>query len=224
MLKLKDFLNEVFYIIFPKLCCYCGLVSDKYICTRCLSSLKRALTNHSNSYCNYIYSLYRYTPVLDSFFIKLKYKHYHDYFKDLHTLFEYSDIYKKIDFTKINIITFVPTTSKRLRWRGFNQSEKIAEYISQDKNIPFVKLLNKVVDTKPQIELSKNEREKNLKGVFITNKKINEETKEQIILQNSNILLIDDVSSTGTTLSECAKTIKQRYKKCKVYGLVIAQS
>ena len=99
----------------------------------------------------------------------------------------------------IDTITFVPLTNSRLRERGFNQSKMLAGEIAKDTGIPILDLLEKTSSTKPQNELTRDERFSNLKDVF--------KVRRNAEIKNLRILLIDDVMTTGATFSECAKAL-----------------
>ena len=99
----------------------------------------------------------------------------------------------------IDIITFVPLKNDRLRERGFNQSKVLAFNISKEFGIPLLDALQKTRATRPQNELSRDERLANLDGAF--------KVKGDVELNNARMLLIDDVMTTGATLSECSKIL-----------------
>ena len=114
-----------------------------------------------------------------------------------------------------SIIIPVPLHKKRKKWRGFNQSEIIAKKLVKNfqlKNNLDTKNLIRIKHKKAQVKLSKKEREKNIKDCFFWIGKN---------LKNKNIILIDDVTTTGSTLNECAKVLKNNGAK-EVWGLVIA--
>ena len=97
---------------------------------------------------------------------------------------------------KINadVICYVPMTKKAEKKRGFNQCEVIARNVGYNTNIPVSKCIKKIKDTKEQKTLTKEERITNLRGVF----KINS-VKD---IKNKNVILIDDIMTTGATISE----------------------
>jgi len=114
---------------------------------------------------------------------------------------------------KKNIIIPVPLHKKRLRWRGFNQSEELANNFSKYFNLETnSKDLKRIKFKKPQTRLDKDERFENIKNSFIWSGKN---------LNKKNIILIDDVSTSTATLNECARVLKQNGAN-KVWGLVIA--
>lgn len=115
------------------------------------------------------------------------------------------------------ILVPVPLHKKRYRWRGFNQAEllteKVGEYFHWEINRDFVA---RVRYTKPQAKLKKEEREQNIIGAFGVNMLTAEQPVEKIVI------LVDDVLTTGATMDECAKSLKQKGIKT-VWGLAIAR-
>ena len=103
------------------------------------------------------------------------------------------------EVTDADLITVVPLHKERLKEREFNQSLLIASPISKEYSLPLANTLQKTRKTKYQNELLKSERLKNLRGAFSVFSKID--------ISGKKILLIDDVMTTGSTLSECAKTL-----------------
>lgn len=95
-----------------------------------------------------------------------------------------------------DLITFVPVHENRLRWRGFDQAEMLASYLSAQTGKPYKKLLMRARDTAPQFDLGRDERKVNVKGAFCA--------AEPLRLKGKKVLLIDDVCTTGSTLRECA--------------------
>lgn len=96
----------------------------------------------------------------------------------------------------------VPLHRVKLRSRGFNQAELLAEALGEEIGLPVRKLLVKRKKTKDQKSLGGNERKKNVKNAFF----INEEEAGKTIPMS--VLLLDDVSTTGSTLTACAHALK----------------
>jgi len=114
-----------------------------------------------------------------------------------------------------SVLIPVPLDKKKLKIRGYNQSEELAKELSNILQIPVISdVLIKIKSTKPQMELSKEQREKNLEGVF--------EIKNPEKFSGKKIFLVDDVYTTGSTMQECAKTLKENGIKT-VWGIVIAR-
>lgn len=116
----------------------------------------------------------------------------------------------------------VPLHSRRLRFRGFNQSEFLADVLSEkltpELDLPVLKnCLIRARYTKPQMKtISREERLGNLKDAFVIAK---ENAK---IIRGKNVWLVDDVATTGITMEECASVLK-KHKAKSVFGIVLAR-
>jgi competence protein ComFC len=99
-----------------------------------------------------------------------------------------------------DIIVPVPLHRLRKRKRGYNQSEILAKMAADMLGIPVrADILTKVRNTPPQSGLTKTERNRNLKGSFAV--------ADMSALKGKSVLLVDDVTTTGTTLEECARVL-----------------
>jgi len=131
--------------------------------------------------------------------------------------------YLKNIFTGWNLSNFIiipiPLHPKRFRSRGFNQSEILAGIISKRFNIPLeTNILKRIKNTKSQIETKNHkEREENLKGSF----EISVGGKE--IMKNKNIILVDDVYTSGATMNAAIRAIR-RENKNRIIGVVVAKT
>ncbi|GAA0110074.1 ComF family protein [Clostridium tertium] len=101
----------------------------------------------------------------------------------------------------VDAILFIPSSKKALKDRGFNQCEFMAQKLSRTLNIPIYSDIIKVKNIKEQKTLSKEDRFKNIEGAF--------GIKSNKNIKNKNIILIDDVITTGATLLECEKLLKK---------------
>ena len=114
-----------------------------------------------------------------------------------------------------SVLIPIPLDKKKIKIRGYNQSEELAKELSKVLQIPVVSNnLVKIKSTKPQMELKKEEREKNLEGAF--------EIKNTAELSGKKIFLVDDVYTTGSTMAECAHVLKEAGAK-QVWGICIAR-
>ena len=129
-----------------------------------------------------------------------------------------------------NLIIPVPLHRKRLRQRGFNQAEILSrglinhelsrishEFHELGKPVLMKNILVRKKYTVPQMELDREQRLNNLKGIFEL-----KNVGAKGFLQEKNILLVDDVTTTGATLEECARVLKQNGAK-SVWGIVLAK-
>ncbi len=107
---------------------------------------------------------------------------------------------KKFGKENIDFITFVPMSLIPYRIRGFNQSELLAEKIAQNLNIELDReILKKRKKVKTQHDIkSISERFKNVRDAFYYTKEI----------KGKNVLLVDDIKTSGATLDECARQLK----------------
>lgn len=118
---------------------------------------------------------------------------------------------------KIDIITYVPIHSNRLEVRGFNQAERLAVGLHKYTNKPLINTLLKAKDTKKQSKQHKWERLSEIKGSFILANGVSQE------LTGKNVLIIDDIYTTGFTLNECAFVLKHAGAS-RILGLTLARA
>ena len=107
----------------------------------------------------------------------------------------------------------VPLAPKRRKERGFNQSEEIFAPWLRQHEIPIAPLLVRIRETAPLYEQTRTQRRRELHGAFAVAKDAE--------VTGADILLVDDIMTTGTTLSECAHTLKRAGAR-RVYAFVLA--
>lgn len=218
MLKLKKFLLDLF---FPVECLACSKEGD-WLCTHCLNELNNsfkvnsfklqssdylkqviAVTDYKNKLVADILHQFKYNNIAE-LGVKIS--------KSAAVLLAPEIRKKSLDF---DLVTAVPLSKKRLLWRGFNQSEIIAENIAQKFSWPCdFNLIFRKYNNIPQVGLKGAQRKVNVKDIF--------KIKNNTLLTNKKVLLVDDVITTGATMQECAKILKEAGAK-EVYGLVIAK-
>ena len=207
--KLRIVWNRILDIIFPKICLGCGR-EGQYICKNCAIFLSEVNMFEVGPQSRII-SAWEYEGVVEKAILKIKYDSCHDIINEL----------VKIALEKIELdlpantyITYVPMYKKRERRRGFNQAELIANKLGEIINRPVAKLLEKIKDNRSQIGLNPSERIKNIKNVFAA-VPMNE-------VGPRSVLLVDDVYTTGATMSECIKVLRKVGIK-NVYGFTLAR-
>ena len=205
---IKIALEALLDIIYPydNKCIICGVEGFLGICSKCKSEIKRVHQQEE------IMAYGQYGGVLKKLILNLKYHKSFIAGKVLADLLCQIIIEKKLS---IDCICYVPISKDSLKKRGFNQCSVLAKNISSILDIPVIDCLVKVKETKEQKLLGKEERMKNILDAF--------EIKNKEKLFKKNILLIDDVYTTGATINECKKNIE----KCninKIYLLTIAKS
>lgn len=107
----------------------------------------------------------------------------------------------------------VPLHPGRLDERGYNQTELIFRRWAEEQGWPWVEALARIRPTQPQWQLAPTARRRNIKGAFAV-------TRPELI-RGKTILLVDDIVTTGVTMSECAKMLK-RGGAVKVIGLALS--
>lgn len=111
------------------------------------------------------------------------------------------------------IVVPVPLSKMRKRWRGFNQAEELAKTLANKKGLEVNNnILVRIKNKKSQASLKPEKRLKNIEGIF---------TAKNENLNCKKYILIDDVITTGATMNECAKILKEAGAD-EVWGFVIA--
>ncbi len=99
-----------------------------------------------------------------------------------------------------DLLTWVPTGSRRIRKRGYDQAQLLAQAVGSELGITPVKLLNKIRNTPPQSRIRGDaKRRANVLGAY--------KTIDTAAFSGKRILLLDDVITTGATVSECARVL-----------------
>ncbi len=113
------------------------------------------------------------------------------------------------------VIVPIPLHKSRERQRGFNQAKLVAEFVAGHFGLPLVESLERIKKTEPQAKMkNKEERLKNISGCF--------KIRNPDSVKEKNIILIDDVFTTGDTINEAVKILKENH--CgKIIALVAAK-
>lgn len=111
----------------------------------------------------------------------------------------------------------VPLHAKRFREREFNQASELCRGLAKTQVLPVVEPLRRVRYTQPQARLDRHQRLENLRGAFTLAPHASE------ILKSRNILLIDDVFTTGATAAGCARVLTEDGGAQKVAVLTVAR-
>ena len=122
---------------------------------------------------------------------------------------------ERLSGLRFDVIVPVPLHPTRQRERGFNQASLLAELLSARMSIPCKPVLERIRYTTTQTALDRAERMENLHNAFRLRRKAN--------VRGLRVLLIDDILTTGSTLSECARVLK-RAKANSVYAATAARA
>ena len=245
MFSLLDF-------IFPKKCVGCGKFGQ-YFCKGCLAQIefaekpicpvcqRQSIEGRTHPGCVGKYRLdglvvaCRYSGPVKRAIAKVKYKWVWDIEKIFVELLV-KNLWR-YDLPENVILVPVPLHFKRKNWRGFNQSEILAEAISLKFKVPYSTALFRNRETKTQVGLKREERQKNVKGAFSLRpvdkgkkrpfdfaRQCSGQVAQGKIMaevRGKSIILVDDVFTSGSTMAECANVLKRAGAK-SVWGMAVA--
>jgi ComF family protein len=223
-------------LIFPKRCVNCGRFGT-YICRDCAKLIeyvdkpvcpyceRQAIGGKAHPGCLKKYGLdglivvCRYRGPIKGAIVKIKYKWVFDIEKILVTILA-SNLWK-FDFPTEAVLVPVPLHARRKRWRGFNQAEILGRDLARRFKHPYADLLLRNRYTRPQVELKKDKRRENVRGAFALRLATLAQGRIISSVEGKNIILVDDVYTTGATMSECAKVLKRAGAK-SVWAMAVA--
>ncbi|MFO8236036.1 MAG: ComF family protein [Bacteroidales bacterium] len=213
-MTIPQFINDFINLIFPETCIACGgelPPKEKYLCPHCLLDLPK--TNYHKEPENPVEQIFwGRIPIqyATSYFFYTKGSRYQRLIHEMKYNGKKNIGYelggkmgnelKSSPFSEVDYIVPVPLHKKKLRKRGFNQSEWIGKGMAEKLNKPLsTDILYRAEYTDSQTKKSKYERWLNVEKVF--------KLKDKFTFRNKHILLVDDILTTGATLEACANTI-----------------
>ncbi len=228
--RLKQLQREVIDLFFPRSCVGCGKVGD-FICLKCAKKLSRLLPpvcqrcgkpESSGMYCRGCWGTHNHLDMIRSVFVfegiirraVLEFK-YRNLRSIAACLSQYMADYFVEHEMAADFLMPVPMHEKRLKRRGYNQSELLAGQISEMVSVPLrADLVKRVKDNKPQVRTScADERWSNMRDAFTC-------TSSEV--SGKDIIIIDDVCTSGATLEACAAAIKSMGAN-KISGFTLAR-
>ena len=220
---------------FPKRCVGCRAFGS-YLCTVCFSTIsfdvqeiclvcnRHAITGLTHPGCQTKYCIdgvfvgVVYKGIIKRVVYTLKYAPYlHDLKKIISDLLYESLTQKEAlhaVLQKPAVLVPIPLHAAKMRKRGYNQAEIIAKQLSKRFDIPTVALLRRVKQTHTQVGLVKEQRQDNVKDAFALDTRMATDQELQVIL-------VDDVVTSGATMLEASRVLKKAGFK-KVYGIAFA--
>lgn len=211
-------------MLFPRRCPVCGgivLPKGRLICPGCMEKLSwvrrpvckkcgKEVADDTIEYCydctrhkrcfEYGLSLINYDELASRSMAQIKYNNKREYL-DFYSEAMVRKIGKGIKAMKADVFIPVPVHPSRLRTRGFNQAEELARRLSKMLGIPVnTSILQRDRKTAPQKSLDSGGRLKNLEQAF---------SALPIPSQMQNIILVDDIYTTGSTIEACTRALKK---------------
>ena len=212
-------LNKIIDYVYPNVCGFCNkIISKEYTCKTCQEKLKymyeaeqqfiSVRNNFDILICAYKYKGFVRTRILEYKFKNKKYLYASLSERLIKLLLKYA---YEIDF-----VVPVPIHRKRNFQRGYNQSLLIAKFIALKLNLKLDNnIIKKIVNNKPQSLISVNKKAQNVQNVY--------KIKNANRIIGKTILLIDDIYTTGATVNECSKVLKE-YGVKKIIVATIAKA
>jgi len=228
---MKNIIDSLLYLLYPQLCLTCGnslVEGETVICGHCENSLPR--TRFHDDSDNLVSQLFwgrvdllaatsflffRRKGIVQQLMHQFKYKGEKEVGQYLGKLFA-QELLDTKSFAETDCIVPVPLHPDKQKKRGYNQSEEIAKGMSAAMNVPLkTDLIERAVFTSSQTKKSRFNRWENVSSVFVI------PNPEKVDFKN--ILIVDDVVTTGATLEACAqKFIEDTQSKVSIATLAVA--
>lgn len=197
--NIRRFIEEAF---FPERCPYCDRVitPEQYACRRCAKKLPEM---NIQRYAMGGYLCAAPFPYEDPYARAVKRLKFNDR-GDLARPLAVQIVQAVLDIhqgSRFDLITCVPMHEKDRRIRGYNQAELLARECAGLMGLPYADTIEKYKRNKPQHTLSGANRERNVQGVY--------RLMDKSLIEDKNILIIDDIITSGHTLGACAKMLRK---------------
>ena len=193
----KSFVEKLTELIFPEnvSCYFCGKEFDYNesgrLCNRCKIEFERERKEGYSERREKVYSIFEYKDSVRQTVLRLKDSE-KPYLAEVVAEFLKDAIEK--EKLEADMIAYVPSSQAKIRMRGYDHMKRTANKLSKLTGLPVVKGLKRIKNGKDQTDVSEKERYENVKNVF---------RYEGNEVENKTLFLIDDVVTTGSTLSAC---------------------
>lgn len=213
-------------LVYPPICVVCQHIIQEMndlqiVCTPCLQKMQlvplhfireQIMDRLNPCYLDGLEVVFQFDSIVQTIIHRIKY-HKADRLAQKFAAYAVQFIDRSF-LNRTALVLPVPLFISRERERGFNQSQRIAEgFFQQTKNHVYPHLLKRVRSTNTQTELNREERLQNVSQAF--------KVSEIDFITGQSIIMVDDVVTTGATLNECARELKNA-GALKVYGLTLA--
>lgn len=224
-------LAKLLNLLYPEHCIVCKRIGS-WICSDCIQK-----TNSFSQLCFYckegslggrthkqclhktavskLVSFYDYNDVSKKLLAELKFKHHYILSETILNM-----IKKRVNLFNIkkdSVISAIPLHPERERWRGYNQAELLARQINKILGITYIDIIKRSINTKPQSGMKFGDRKNNMKGAFNI---INQPNPQ--IYKASELIMFDDVITSGSTMEEATQTVKKTFPKLSITAMCFA--
>lgn len=205
-------------IMFPPACAVCGKINKEWLCPKCKQRVERleksVIKNIEDKKYEKLLYIFKYESLIRKLILQYKFSnkaYLNHFFANIIAKNEKNaDLIREYDF-----IIPVPMHKKKMQKRGYNQTELIARELSKMLNVPTkLNILSKIVNTTTQSKLNGKARQSNIQHAFLV--------KNDIEIENKKIVLLDDIYTTGATVEECGRVLKEAGAK-EILVLVLAK-
>ena len=213
-MRQKSSVPKILNLIYPPICGICGKFNDDFLCPKCqkileneavfgidkYEKIKIEKNLQERKYFNEHLYIFEYEGIIRRIILKYKFQDKAYLYKTfVNFLLKNKNFFEFIK--KYDTIIPVPISRKRRALRGYNQSELIVKEIANFTNLKEESdCLFKIKNVIEQSKLNKEERQKNIQGVY--------ELRNKEKLYKNKILLVDDIYTTGSTVNECSKVLR----------------
>ena len=225
--SLSPYINAFLNFLYPPFCVLCKVrlfSAERMICEDCWQSLPR-LSSHEHprhagpveidAPFDHILAVWQYSEQIQQLIHEFKYLKTKTLARPIGTAMA-TCAFEHAEYLSADLIVPVPLHKTRLRERGFNQSSLLAEIVAQKLAIPVARnVLSRIRYTRHQAQLNAAEREENVQGAF--------QLRNEEVLKDRIVILVDDVFTTGATLRLCAQCLKNGDPK-KILTLTAART
>ena len=214
------FKGEILDLIYPPKCGICGKISKDFLCAKCVILLEKQeifeiedTRNKKKNFDELLY-VFKYEGIIRKMLLNYKFQDksylYKTFVNFLLNNKKFFNIIKSYD-----TIVPVPISKQRYKQRGYNQCELLGREIANIVDIQYENnCIFKQKNIIEQSKLNKEERIRNIQGAYYL--------KNGKKLKNKNVLVLDDIYTTGSTVNECCKIINEA-KPNKIGVLTIAK-
>ena len=226
---MKGWVNDILNLIYPAECHLCGnglSPHERFICTPCIDSLPRTgyHRNPKNPMEERFAGHFPFVAATGHFFYSressmaqliqdMKYRNFPSIGNKLGEIMG-RELFSTGFFNDIDCIVPLPMHFMKRAKRGYNQTDRIAEGLSRETNIPICKAMRMIRPRKTQTSLSQTQRLANVSDLF--------KVRKGIELNRRGVLLVDDICTTGATMGAAAKALTDSFPGMRLSLLSLA--